>query len=70
MDEANDGQKEDYKDPPGNEEVTGTGVYINWTLFKVITFCFIILETSNDDYNDDSPDIKTISGMYLYFMYK
>ena len=26
VDEANDGQKEDYNAPPGNEEVTGTSV--------------------------------------------
>ena len=23
-----------------------------------------------EDYNDDPPDIETVSGMYLYFMYK
>ena len=25
-------------------------------------------ETNNDEYNDNPPDIETVSGMYLYIL--
>ena len=30
---------------------------------------YTVDEANNDEYNDDPPDIKTVSGIYLYFMY-
>ena len=43
----------------------------DFVLNYCICLCFVLLvdETNNDEYNDDPPDIETVSSMYLYFMY-
>ena len=46
----------------------------DFVLNYYICLCFVLLyytvdETNNDEYNGDPPDIETVSGMYLYFMY-
>ena len=74
VDETYYDQKEDHIDFPDTEAVIDTGMPKGLVLNLLICPCSILFYytvdvTNNNEYNDDPPDIETVSSMYLYFMY-